>query len=63
MRKDRLHLLKYSLVTVLLIAGWFGVASVSRNILLRYLLGWVGFGVIALYWGWLLRTKKLRPPK
>ena len=63
MRQDRLQLLKYGLVTALLIASWFGLASLSHNILVRASLGWVGLVVIVVYWGWLLRKHKLRPPK
>ena len=63
MRSDRLQLLKYSVATVALIVGWFGLTSLSHNILLQSLLGWIGLGAIALYWGWLLKNHKLRPPK
>jgi len=63
MRQDRLQLMKSALVTAVLIVGWFGLASMSHNVLVQSLLGWIGLGVIAVYWGWLLRKHKLRPPK
>jgi hypothetical protein len=62
MGRDTRRLLKFGLITALLIAGWFELASVSHNVLLQLLLGWVGLGVVVLYWRWLQRNK-LRPPK
>lgn len=62
MRQDSLQLLKYGFITAVLIAGWFGVAFLSHNILVQSLLGWIGLAVIVFYWRWLLRNK-LRPPK
>jgi hypothetical protein len=62
MRKDSLQLLKYGLITAALIAGWFGLTSISHNVLVQSLLGWIGLVVIVLYWRWLLRNK-LRQPK
>jgi hypothetical protein len=59
---DRLQALKYALITVALIAGWFALASISHRMLVELLLGWIGLGGIVLYWRWLLRNK-LRPPK
>jgi len=57
-----MELLKYAFITVLLIAGWFALGSLSHNVLLQSLLGWIGFGALALYWRWLIRNK-LGPPK
>jgi len=62
MRQDTFQLLKYGFITVGLIAAWFGLASLSHNILLQSLLGCIGLVMIVLYWRWLRRTK-LRPPK
>lgn len=62
MTQDTLELLKHGLLTVLLVVGWFGLASLSHNVLIQSLLGWVGLAVIVLYWRWLLKNK-LRPPK
>ncbi|MGO9402129.1 MAG: hypothetical protein ACLPVW_01515 [Terriglobales bacterium] len=62
MKKDSFQLLKYGFVTAVLMAGWFALASLGRNILLQSLFGWIGLVVIVLYWRW-LRRNKLRPPK
>jgi hypothetical protein len=62
MSRDRLQLLKYGFITVTLMAGWFGLGSLSHNVLVQSLLGWIGVGVIAFYWRWLIRNK-LGPPK
>jgi FtsH-binding integral membrane protein len=61
MTKDTFQLLKYALIGVLLIAVWFGATSLSRNIVVESLLGWVGFAAVALYWLWLKR--KIGRPK
>jgi hypothetical protein len=55
--KDKLQLLRYSLETCLLIAGWWGITSLSHNSTVQFLSGWVGFGAISLYWRWLPRKK------
>ena len=57
MNRDRLQLLEYGFVTILLIVGWFALASLSHNILVKSLLAWVGLGAIVLYWRWLLKNK------
>lgn len=62
MQKDTFELLKYSFITLLLIAGWFGSTTLSRNMVVQWLLGWAGLAVIVLYWRWLLRHK-VKPPK
>ncbi|MBZ5551327.1 MAG: hypothetical protein LAO21_01305 [Acidobacteriia bacterium] len=62
MRKDSVELLKYGFITTGLIAGWFGLASLSHSILVQLLLASIGLVVNVLYWRWLLR-RKLRPPK
>ncbi len=62
MTEDTSQLLKFSFITVVLIAGWFALASISKNVLIDSLLGWIGLGVLALFWRW-LRRNKLRPPK
>jgi hypothetical protein len=62
MSRDRMELLKYGFITVLLIAGWFGLASLSHNLLVRLLLAWIGLAVVVVYWRWLIRNK-VRPPK
>ena len=61
MRADT-ELLKYGVVTALLTAGWFALASVGRNILVESLLGWVGLVVVCLFLRWVIRNK-VRPPK
>ncbi len=63
MTPDRVQLLKYAVVTVILIVGWFGLASISHNVFIQSLLGWIGLAVVAVYWGWLLKKHNLRPPK
>jgi hypothetical protein len=60
--KDRLQLLKYALIAVVLIAAWLGSMSLSHNILVQSLLGWIGLGVVVFYYRW-LRRNRLRPPK
>jgi dolichyl-phosphate-mannose--protein O-mannosyl transferase len=62
MTKDTFQLLKYATIAVLLIAIWFGLLTLSRNIGVDLLLGFVGFAVFALYWRWLKKTK-IAPPK
>ena len=62
MRKNNFDLLKFGFITAVLIAGWFGLASLSHNILVQSLLGWIGLVVIVFYWRW-LRRSKLGPPK
>jgi 4-amino-4-deoxy-L-arabinose transferase-like glycosyltransferase len=62
MTKDTFQLLQYGLIAVLLIAIWFGLISLSRNIVVEIPLGWIGFAAFALYWRWLKR-KKIEPPK
>jgi hypothetical protein len=57
MQKDTTELFKYSFITVLLIAGWFGLTALSRNIVVQILLAWAGLAVVALYWRWLKRNK------
>lgn len=61
MAQDRLRLFKFALIFVLLIFGWFSLTSVSHNIFLRLLLGWIGFGIVALYYLCLKRNKIGRP--
>jgi hypothetical protein len=62
MPKDGLQLFKFALIFALLILGWFSLTSVSHNVLLQLLLGWIGLGIVALYYLWLKRNK-IRPPK
>lgn len=62
MRKDSFDLLKYGFITAVLIAGCFGLASLTHSILVQSLLGWLGLVVIVFYWRW-LRRNKLQPPK
>jgi hypothetical protein len=62
MEKDTAQLLKYSFITVLLIAAWFGLTSLSHSIVVESLLGWVGLIAIAFYWRWLIKNK-IRGPK
>jgi hypothetical protein len=57
MNQDKLQLFKYAFIFALLIAGWFALTSVSNNLLAQLLLGWIGFGVVALYYRWLVRNK------
>src|SRR5579862_6302612 len=63
MTRDTVQLWKYGFITVGLIFCWFGLMMLGPNLLVKLLLGWVGFGVVAFYWSWLLRKHKLRPPK
>jgi uncharacterized membrane protein YobD (UPF0266 family) len=62
MSRDRRDLLKYVLILVLLIVTWFVLASSPSSTLMKVVLGWVGFGVIAVYYVWLTRHK-VQPPK
>ena len=62
MQKDTLELFRYGLISLLLIAGWFGLTTLSRNLVVQWLLGWGGLAVNVLYWRWLLRNK-VKPPK
>ena len=62
MKKDTFQLLKYAFISIFLIVVWFGLASLSRNIVVEILLGWVGFVPVGLYWRWLLKNK-VDPPK
>jgi hypothetical protein len=62
MRPDRFQLLKFALILVMLVLAWFGLTSLSHSLMLQSLLGWVGLGVVAFYYRWLLRNK-VRPPK
>ena len=62
MTQDRLELFKFALIGVLLILGWVSLTSVSHNFLLQLLLGWIGLGIVALYYRWLKRNK-IQPPK
>jgi hypothetical protein len=62
MRPDRFQLLKFALILVMLVLAWFGLTSLSHNLMLQSLLGWVGLGVVAFYYRWLLRNK-VRLPK
>lgn len=59
---DRTDLLKHGVLLVLLIVGWFTLVSVSRVLWLQIVLGWVGFGGVALYFRWLLKRKVSKPP-
>ncbi len=59
---DRWQLLKYGLLTVLVVAMWFALTALSHNWLVQVALGWIGVAALALYWRWLLRNK-VRPPK
>jgi len=36
----------------MVIAIWFGLATLSRNIVVKVFLGWVGLAGVALYWRW-----------
>ena len=62
MTKRSFDLLRYGFITAVLIVGWFALASLSHNLLIEMLLGWIGLIVIVFYWRWLLRNK-LRPRK
>jgi hypothetical protein len=62
MTPDRLQLLKFGIISAVLIVGWFVLTSVTHNIVLQSLLGWIGLGVIALYYRW-LKKNKVQPPK
>jgi hypothetical protein len=62
MRRDRLQLFKFALIFALLVLAWFSLTSVSHDLFLRLVLGWIGLGVVALYYGWLKRDK-IRPKK
>jgi hypothetical protein len=62
MSVDSRDLLKFGLLTVALIAGWFALASVSHNLIVESLFGWVGLGVIAWYLRWLVKNK-VKPPQ
>jgi uncharacterized membrane protein YeaQ/YmgE (transglycosylase-associated protein family) len=62
MTLDTRELLKFSFLTVAVVAGWFALASVSKNVIVEIVLGWVGLAFLALYWRWLLK-KKAKPPK
>jgi hypothetical protein len=62
-RSDRIKLLEHAFITAILITTWFGIASLSHDVLIQSLLGWSGFVLVALYWGWLLRKHHLRRPK
>jgi hypothetical protein len=53
MSVDSRDLLKFGLLTVALIAGWFALASVSHNLIVESLFGWVGLGLsLGTYDGW-----------
>jgi len=39
MSKDTVQLLKYGLISVFLIAFWFGLTYLSRNTVVQFLLG------------------------
>ncbi len=54
---DPLQLLLFAFVFVLLVAGWFALASVSHNVWIQIGFGWIGFAVVALYYRWLMRHK------
>ena len=60
MKKDTVQLLGFSLLTVVLLVACFGLVSLSHNVMVQYLLGWVGVAGMALYFRWLLR-KKVKP--
>jgi predicted PurR-regulated permease PerM len=53
-------LLKHASLLVLVIVGWFALASLTDNLIAKVILGWVGFGIVALYYRW-LRKNKVRP--
>jgi hypothetical protein len=55
-------LIKHGVLTVLLVSGWFALASLSRNSGVQSALGWVGLAVVAFYFRWILKNK-LQPPK
>lgn len=63
MTRDTVQLWKYGFITAGLIIGCFSLTVLSHNLLVQLFLGWIGSGVIIVYWGWLLRKYKLRPPK
>ncbi len=63
MNSDKVELLKYGCITVVLVVGCFALTSVSRSIYLQVLLGWVGVGILVLYFRWLHKNKlRLRNP-
>lgn len=59
MSSDKVELLKYGCITAVLVIGCFVLTSVSRNVYLQILLGWVGVGALVIYFRW-LHKKKLR---
>ncbi len=61
-KQDRLSLLKYALIAVALIVGWFGFMSLSDDLPVQILLGWIGLAPNVFYWRWLFRNK-VGPPK
>lgn len=61
MKNDTLELLKFAALTVIVIVGWFALASASRNPILEFVLGWIGLAAVVLYWVWLKRNKLQRP--
>jgi hypothetical protein len=56
-----MQLLKYALLSVVLVAAWFVLATLPQNMFMKVALGWIGLLGIALYWRFLLR--KFRNPK
>jgi hypothetical protein len=61
MSKDHLRLLKFGLLTVMMLVFWFALALLSSNLIVQLILGWVGFGMFVLSWRWLLKNK-VQPP-
>ena len=60
MKHDSLQLFKYGLITALIVVAWFALTSLSHNVLVEIVLGWIGLGGVVLYWRWLLRNKVRR---
>jgi hypothetical protein len=57
MTKDTFQLLKYSVISSLLVAAWFASTGLSDSLVVKYLIGWVGLAVVVLYFRWLLKNK------
>lgn len=62
MSNDGIDLLKHGFLAVLFIVCWFALVSTTHNIAVQMLLGWLGLGLLVLYFRWLKRHK-LRSPK
>lgn len=61
MASDRIQLFKYGLMFAVLVIGWFALTMVSKNIVVQIVLGWIGLGVVALFYWWVSKHKL--PPK